>query len=625
MRPRRTLARRRLILGVIACLLLSAGALRLPGPVAAAATCGGSELQQVSAGSHDYPSVARTVPVVFVHGIVSSSGIWDPQSPASLAGQAARLPGTTAWTFDYHKEDLDWVTKRAIGPTLAEDIGCLAQMSGHSVVIVAHSMGGLAAQYALGESRSPAAGHVAELITIGTPFTGSQILSVAETLANGGLGALDSPTVAFVEALLSACAGIATHTDSNPCWFASVIRAPVGTDLESNSQAIAELPAWPASLPVLDTAGDMTIKVGAGDLAFDVHPGDGAVGLQSATAHDTVGSPDIVTCHATIVSFFSASCFHLSLPGNRGVIAAILAAIRGLTAPTRIVDLAPVEANGLPEPGDAITDRGAAQCEAGSDSAGQAYRCFAGNGIYDPCWLDNGDPAQSTVLCQEEPWSTQTIRLTVPAGGLPSFLGPAQRIDLGFPWGVQLSDGERCIAEQGSHGTFEGKVVDYACGTSYDHVLLRPLTRAAPQWTYQSAFCGASGSCAPGPLEHVAIAWYANPDDSAALDAKANDCTATALADAAQAYEAAHSNPDGPLPDINAQACDGGYAEIVFTQTARSPGYTATIAFKATASGWQEIGSADFIIPGQFGMPLNVGKAINKSLSAAPQTEEVAF
>jgi len=109
------------------------------------------------------------------------------------------------------------------------------------------------------------------------------------------------------------------------------------------------------------------------------------------------------------------------------------------------------------------------------------------------------------------------------------------------------------------------------------------------------------------------------------VDARGNDCTATALAAAAQAYEASHNNPEGTLPVINAQACDSGYAELVFTQSAPPPGYTASLAFKASAQGWQEIGKADFIQPGQFGIPAGAGKAITSTLSSEGQKEQVSF
>ena len=298
----------------------------------------------------------------------------------------------------------------------------------------------------------------------------------------------------------------------------------------------------------------------------------------------------------------------------------------GLPSATTATDTAPVNADGQPEAGYTITDEGSAQsCEAGSDVAPQAYRCFTGNSVYDPCWLDNADAAQTSVLCQPDPWDTRAIRLTVAAGGLPAFLGAPQPIDRQYPWGVRLADGENCAAVQGSHDNDDGKIIDYSCGSSYQHVLLRPVNQSSPVWTFQSAYYDGT-AYQPGPLEDVTTAWYAMPDNGAAVNDRADDCTATALAYAAQAYEAARNDPDGPLPAINAQACDDGYAEIVFTSTASGGiGYTATLAFKASSSGWQEIGSSDYITPGSFGMPVSAGQAINNSIASTPQTESVAF
>lgn len=298
----------------------------------------------------------------------------------------------------------------------------------------------------------------------------------------------------------------------------------------------------------------------------------------------------------------------------------------GLPSATIAADVAPVNANGQPEAGYIITDGGTAEsCEAGSDVAPQAYRCSSGNTVYDPCWLDNADAAQATVLCQPDPWDTQAIRLTVATGGLPAFLGAPQPIDRQYPWGVRLTDGENCAPVQGSHDNDEGKIVDYSCSSSYRHVLLRPIDQSSALWTFQSAYYDGT-AYQPGPLEDVTTAWYAMPDNGAAVDTRADDCTATALAYAAQAYEAAHNDPDGPLPAINAQACDDGYAEVVFTaSTSGGIGYTATLAFKAFFSGWQEIGSSDYITPGSFGMPVSAGQAINHSIASALQTENVAF
>jgi RNA polymerase sigma factor (sigma-70 family) len=297
--------------------------------------------------------------------------------------------------------------------------------------------------------------------------------------------------------------------------------------------------------------------------------------------------------------------------------------------PTAIVLTAPVTSSGRPEPGLKIANGGTAGCQRGSDVAPQAYRCSGLSGttdILDPCWLDNSDPSQASVLCQPFPWDPRVIRFRVPAGGPGAFVGPAQRINLGHPWGVRLTDSETCLADQGAHDKYNGAVVDYTCGPpDGTHVLLRTLNRKAPQWTYRSAYYDGKTGYRPGPLEKVATAWYALPDKGPAVDARANDCTATALAFAAQAYEQAHNNQEGPIPVITAQACSGGYAETIFNGTIGSNGYTATLAFKATPAGWTEIGLADYIMRGEFGIPDAAWTAINNTLTTAPQNENVVF
>lgn len=614
-------------MAVAVTVLAVAGATAPGATPASASSCLAAlpQVQQVRAAGG--PPLAGSTPVLFVHGIVSGPGVWGPGSASSVSGRVAGLHGVTAWTFSYAHQSLQWVTNPAIGPALAAAITCLSAASGHQVIVVGHSMGGLAAQFALGQDHGQVAADTAEVITVGTPFQGSQALSTAEKVINRAplASALD-PEVLAVEALLSACAGIAAHSDSDPCWLAAILRSPVGTALEANSPSIARLPAWPAGVPVLDTGGDMKVFVGVGHHGLDIDLGDVVVTVASATAHDTAAPPLVEHCPKPVTDVLRIDqdlCYHTSLPHNPAIVSAIVAAVRARTQPTAVIDTAPVTAAGLPEPGDAITSRGAAQCEAGSDSAPQAYRCFSAGGIEDPCWLDNADPGQATVLCQQQPWSTQTARLSVPAGGLQSFPGPPAAISPGFPWGVQLSDGERCIAVQGTHDSFSGKIVDYACGAGGDHVLLRSLDRSSPSWTYQSAYYHGT-SYAPGPVEHVSTAWYANPDNGAAADDRHDDCTATALAYAAQAYEAAHDNPDGVQPDINAQACDAGYAEIMFSQSAPVP-YQAATAFRASPSGWQEIGSADIILAGNFGIPAGVATTINSELSGSRHAEQVPF
>ena len=300
-------------------------------PPASAASClsGLPAVRQVTvAGTRP---LTDSTPVLFVHGINSGPRIWDPGSARSISGQVAAMPGITAWTFSYAPDSLQWVTSRAIGPDLASAISCLAAESGREVIVVGHSMGGLAARFAIGMPGSPAAGHVAGLITVGTPFAGSQILTDFEAVINGGPVAVDNPYVALAEAILSACAGVADHLHVNLCSIASALRSPVGTALEANSAAITALPAWPARLPVTDTAGDISLSVQIGNLfgrRYDI--GDGAVTPSSATAHHTTGAPDIQHCATSlskILGLGAIPCFHTALPSNPAIISAVLAAI----------------------------------------------------------------------------------------------------------------------------------------------------------------------------------------------------------------------------------------------------------------------------------------------------------
>ena len=123
---------------------------------------------------------------------------------------------------------------------------------------------------------------------------------------------------------MSACAGVADYLHKNLCWYASALRSPVGTALEANSAAITALPAWPAGLPVTNTAGDISLSVQIGNLfgrTYDI--GDVAVTLNSATAHHTTGAPDIQRCPASLSkpwALLTNRCSHLNLPSNPAII-----------------------------------------------------------------------------------------------------------------------------------------------------------------------------------------------------------------------------------------------------------------------------------------------------------------
>ncbi len=193
------------------------------------------------------------------------------------------------------------------------------------------------------------------------------------------------------------------------------------------------------------------------------------------------------------------------------VAAALLAACTStrVTLParavTRQVHVAPVGPGGTAAAGIRMTSvPGQAACEPGSEAIGRAYRCFAGNAVYDPCWAEKA--ARPTVLCLPEPWSASATRLSVTGqlGAIPAQPGGASE-----PWGVELAGGQRCILLQGAHGSFDGQVIDYYCGPQLS--LLRGLIRTGPLWRAHSV-ADKAGHQVGGPVQMVTIAWFGTAD-----------------------------------------------------------------------------------------------------------------
>jgi hypothetical protein len=173
-------------------------------------------------------------------------------------------------------------------------------------------------------------------------------------------------------------------------------------------------------------------------------------------------------------------------------------------AATRQVHVAPVEPDGSPARGYRTTSTASnASCSPGSEAIGQAYRCFTGNFVYDPCWAEKA--ATPTVLCLAYPWSVANARLSVsaPLSPIPN-QGAA-----GLPWGVELAGGQRCVLLQGAHSVFNGRVIDYYCGPGLS--LLRGLDESGRAWRADSV-TQKSGKLATGPTEEIRIAWFGRAD-----------------------------------------------------------------------------------------------------------------
>jgi pimeloyl-ACP methyl ester carboxylesterase len=191
------------------------------------------------------------VPVLLVHGFNSNPNMWSEGSP-SMEKTIRSMQGVyVARPFSYEDHHFDWVTNDGIGPRLAGAIDCLAQTSlreggAGKVIVVAHSMGGLATRYAA--SRSVGGRKIADemglVVMLGTPNTGSPWATAfgdlprayCRLLVNGSL----SPDQQKKEV--------------ERCWVSAALTA-----MREGSSELAQLPHFPENVPVRAIAGSVTV------------------------------------------------------------------------------------------------------------------------------------------------------------------------------------------------------------------------------------------------------------------------------------------------------------------------------------------------------------------------------
>ncbi|MBE8518368.1 alpha/beta hydrolase [Amycolatopsis sp. H6(2020)] len=268
----------------------------------------------------------KYVPIIMVHGWTGSSthtddrkgyfsGLIDRSTnqlstirpSRSLIGQLQRVPGVAVFTFDYHNYSARWVDDTHIGPALGTAIDCLYRAFGEKVIVVAHSMGGLAARFALthpGEHGEDRSGEVSNVITFGTPETGSLIAS----LAAGALDAFANSSKVFdlLRLLLAECGKQATISlaTGTACDLlpekARAADSQAGRALRTGSPELAALQPFPASVPVHALYGDNFFTV-SGQGWFRA-PWD----VSGVSVGDLLVMPDSATAGAT--SARKASC-----------------------------------------------------------------------------------------------------------------------------------------------------------------------------------------------------------------------------------------------------------------------------------------------------------------------------
>jgi hypothetical protein len=113
-----------------------------------------------------------------------------------------------------------------------------------------------------------------------------------------------------------------------------------------------------------------------------------------------------------------------------------------------------------------------------------AWRCFVGNGLFDPCFSSTLAPGK--VMCPNVQLNGGVeIRLTK---GLPRAMGNHKRPSLrDQPWDIQLTSGRHCVFASGASNILHGVRMNYFCDARGAFGLWGFPNRRSEPWTILSA------------------------------------------------------------------------------------------------------------------------------------------
>jgi hypothetical protein len=144
---------------------------------------------------------------------------------------------------------------------------------------------------------------------------------------------------------------------------------------------------------------------------------------------------------------------------------AVLTLAASVSAATKtIVAIFQPWANGTLRSGFIVSEKAQGSCFTHSLSTDRpdAWRCFEGNDILDPCFA--GSAHSDTVACAESPFSKTVVLLSLkkPLNGgdnaTTKWLQPK-----GMPWGLRLTNGDTCVFATGATDAVGDERLNYAC------------------------------------------------------------------------------------------------------------------------------------------------------------------
>lgn len=311
-------------------------------------------------------------PVLLVHGFREGPGVWTSMThtiETAIPGVAVVAP------FDYQAENTQWVNNANIGPKLAREITCLATASGVNgglgkVIVIAHSMGGLAVRCAVdpacaGADVAANAKQIGLVITLGTPNTGSLLATTGDVLSDTGSVAcavlVAEGTVPGCPDLLGwlfganslAATAMAVGPDGKPSPDLQALKAlPSGIPLYALAGKVTvttslfDLPPFQVSGPELGDFGDLVVSV---DSALDGAPPSTPAHPGRSTPHPGPGSGSgTISCGTvslpSLMGPLSASvipdvtCWHLTELTDSAWQAAVVNQIKEYQSSAQVVD-----------------------------------------------------------------------------------------------------------------------------------------------------------------------------------------------------------------------------------------------------------------------------------------------
>jgi hypothetical protein len=224
---------------------------------------------------------------------------------------------------------------------------------------------------------------------------------------------------------------------------------------------------------------------------------------ETFTEPHTYAGPGTYTIH------FGAGACAPGSTGGKSYTKSISVTVRGVGAPTKtaVIFIRPVGPQGHVLPGYTVTSlSGHGDCSRGSESIGaEGYRCFASDGVSDPCWVES--VKRAFVVCQSAPWTRSVWRIHVSKGFDNAGAGTGEP---GDPWGLVTAAGAEFDWVDGGTSAVHGMRVNY--GSTATHiVLVGDVDKAHRVWRIRRAKRVGPDSYVLDGWVRISTAWYAKP------------------------------------------------------------------------------------------------------------------